>query len=541
MITVKNLHKSFWSKTIFDWIHLQLSQKTKAGLVGSNWIGKSTLLKIIAWEEDDYQWEIKFDTGSPLIGYMRQQIQWVDEQKTIMDFLKRYVWIDIVESQINELMLQLENEHKMEEYTERYELFERMGGYSFESIAETLLGKLWLWKYGTGTQVDSLSWWEKNKLLLCGALLKWSDILLLDEPTNNLDTNSIQWLVEYIQGTKACCLIISHDRDFLNHVTNKIYEINDISKQVVEYTWNYSFYEQKKEMEYQNQLLAHQRQQEEFDRIEIASRNLKDQASRIMSNTQSKFDGRWDKGTKVAKKLSTTASVIEQRVERMDKIEKPRQKKPMELILDTSSVPYGSIDISNLKYTYPGTWWFTLQVSSFTITPKDKILITWDNGEGKSTCIKLLLWELPSAQGSISTHSSIKIWYFSQEFDNQNKHLTPLTFLESHGDFSFEEINFSLAKLGFLQDDRHKKIELLSPGMKSRLHFALFSLKKYNCLIFDEPTNHVDVETSKQLENAINNFNGMVIVVTHDQKFISKIWFTKRLHFHNWVWKEKPL
>ncbi len=541
MLTIKNLEKSFWSKVIFDWANMSLWSKIKAWLVWSNGTGKSTLLRILAWEDTDYNGQIVFDTKNPLIGYMKQQVSIDDWSKSLYDFLREYVGIDKIEDEINLLLEALEAEGAMEKYTQAYEIFEKMWGYSFESLSETTLHKLWLWKYDTTTQIKNLSGWEKNKLLLCATLLKWGDLLLLDEPTNNLDSWSIEGLISFLRESVASCLIISHDRDFLNGVVTKVFEIDDHKKQIVEYGGNYDLYEREKWSQHQNQLLAHQRQQEEFDRIEEAKKNLQNRAASIANKGNARDNDKGDGASKVAKKLSRAASTMANRIEQMDKVEKPMQKKPLELMLDLPVLPQGGIEVSNLKYVYPSEASFQLQVDSFSLRGNDKVLISWDNGQGKSTFVKLITANLFPSKGSVNLHPSINIGYFSQEQDNLNMNDTPISFLESKGNFSFEDMNFVLAKLWFDQEDRNKRIEMLSPGMKSRLIFALISLRKCNCLIFDEPTNHVDIETIKELEKAINEFKGMVVVVTHDKKFIEEIKFTKRLDFRAGVWVEKNI
>lgn len=538
MLTVKGLEKSFWSKTLFKGWTFSLWNKVKAWLVWSNWTWKSTLLNILAGGDKDFQWNIQFDVNDPLIGYMCQQISIENTGKPIHEFLRDAVWISQIENEIQLLLPNLEDPGIMDQYSQKYDTFERMWGYSFESNMETTLHQLWLWSYPLETPVSSLSWGEKNKLLLCGTLLRWWDLLLLDEPTNNLDSQSIAWLTDFLRSSIASCLIVSHDRDFLNGIVTKVIEIDDIKHDIVEYTWNYDFYEQQKETEFQNQLLAHQRQQEEFERIEISSRNLKDKASRIMNSGNTRDNGWWDKWSKVAKKLSKTAKAISGRIDRVDKVERPGKKRPLELNLDSANLPMWGIEISGLEFKYKKEDKFTLHIPSLSIGWNDKLLVQWDNWQWKSTFIKLLTWELAPDSWNIRAHPSLNIWYFWQEHGTLDKDLTPITFLESIGLFPSDEINYNLSKMWFDVEDRNKKIDLLSPWMKARLLFTELSMKKSNCIIFDEPTNHVDLETIHQLEHAINGFTWIVVVVSHDKKFIEKVNFTKRLKFSKGFWKE---
>lgn len=541
MLNINHLSKSFWPKSLFDNASLALSDWVKAWLVGMNWSWKSTLLKIILWEEKEYEGDISFDAANPLIWYMQQQMPFFKKNMTILEYIKKHIGIDIVEKKVNELMQNLDDEGVMEEYSKIYDLFERMWGYGFDSECEIVLNKMGLWVYGLHGFVHTLSWGEKNKLLLCAALLKGWDLLLLDEPTNNLDTNAIEWLIEFIKETKAACLIISHDRYFLNQVVDRVFEIDDIHVSIHEYVWNYDFYEEQKELQYTNQLKAHERQQEEFDRIQDTKKALQDKASHIAKKWNTRDNDKGDGSSKVAKKLQRAASAMNHRIEQMDKVDKPIHKKPLELLLEPQHLPYGGIEISQLTYSYSDNTSFKLSVWSFVMGPKDKVLIVWNNGQGKSTFIKLLMWEINNISWTIKIDPSIKIWYFSQEQTYSNSEDTAIWYLERWGEFKFQEVNYVLAKLGFSQDDRKKPIIMLSPWMKSRLTLASLMLQKSNCIIFDEPTNHVDRETIHQLETAINNFVWMTIIVTHDTKFINNINFTIKLEFISWRWYQRSL
>jgi len=542
MLQAKDIIKTFWSQNILDWADILLWDKVKAGLVWVNGSGKSTLLKILSWEDKDFQWKVSFDVKNPMIGYMHQQINIADTNKTIQEFLKWYVGIDTIESHMNELALKLEDEKYFAAYSDAYELFEKMWWYVFDANAEQVLHNLWLGKYDLQTNIKRLSWWEKNKLLLSATLLKWWDVLLLDEPTNNLDSNSIEWLTSYIQSSLASCLIISHDRHFLNEIVNKVFEIEDTKKKILEYTGNYDFYEEEKQRQYNRLSEWFIQQEDEIKRIKKTIQEKKERAAKWANTTRTDND-KWARNSarEWAEWSNKVAKWLQQRIEQMDKLEKPAKKKDIELILDVNELPMGDIIISNIKYTYHGSDDFSLNIPEATIGYKDKVIVSWDNGQGKSTFIKLLTWELTTDIWTIRIHPSIHIWYFSQEQHNLPWDKTPVSYIESAWSYTFEEANRVLAKLWFNIDDRSKKINLLSPGMKARLVFALISIKKYNCLIFDEPTNHVDIETVKELEKAIDTFPWISIVVSHDKKFIENIGFTKKIAFDNWFWKQQIL
>lgn len=197
MVQIKNLNKSFGSNNIFDWVELNLWKKETAWLVWVNWSWKTTLFKILSWEDKEFEWTILHDTKFPLIGYMKQQMSIEQLNISVLEFMKKYTGIDEIENTMNNLMNDLNDPKKLEEYWETYEMFEKIWWYEFEYKVEKLLNQIWLWKYTLDSNIDKFSWWEKRKLLLCWTLIKWWDLLLLDEPTNDLDSSSIEWLVSF--------------------------------------------------------------------------------------------------------------------------------------------------------------------------------------------------------------------------------------------------------------------------------------------------------------------------------------------------------
>jgi len=540
MLSIKGLKKSYWAKIIFDDASLKLNNKIKSWLVWINGVWKSTLFKVISWLDQEYEWEIVHDNKTPLIWYMEQEIDMNNFDCTLIEFLRRYAWIEKVENLINYLLDKLEDTNNLESYWEQYELFERMWWYEFESKAHTILSSIGLWKYESSeVKVKQLSGGERNKLLLCGSILKWGDLLLLDEPTNNLDKKSIEWLINVLKESLASCLIISHDKYFLNAVVNKIFELNEWK--FIEYSWDYKFYEREKKIQYENQFAEHERQQEEFKRMETSKKNLQDKARTIGEKWNTRDNDKWDWSSKVAKKLASQASSIKSRIKKTETIEKPKTVKEIEFKLTPEETPDWNITITDVSYSYPENPKFQLAIEGITINGKDKIYISWENGHWKSTFVKLLQWEIKPTSWNIHISQHIKIGVFSQDHGNLPGQLTPIDYIESKWTFPIEEVIYTLAKLWFEKDDREKQIMFLSPWMRARLVFSLLSLQHANCVIFDEPTNHIDIHTIKELEKAINWFNWMIFVVSHDSEFINNINFTKQISFKSWIGTEKLL
>jgi ATP-binding cassette, subfamily F, member 3 len=537
MLKVEKLKKSFWSNTIFEDAELNLGDNINAWLVWINGVGKTTLFKILSWEDDEYEWSVVYSSKTPLIWYMKQQMSTENIECSILEFMKNYTGIGELENKIDNLITQLEYQKKMEEYTEVYDVFDRLWWYDFEYKSEKILNQLWLWKYSLNTNVKQLSWWEKRKLLLCSTLLKWWDLLLLDEPTNDLDTSSIEWLTTLLKESLTSCLIVSHDKEFLNNVTKKIFEINN--NKIIQYSWNYDFYERQKKMEYEKNIEAYERQQEEELRIKKVTQELKQKAQSIGNKWNLRDNDKWDWASKVEKKLAKSAKNMQNRIDRMEQIEKPKIKKPTQIMFNPSEEILWWIDVNSVKFKYEDNDDFELNIKNINFSSKDKIIIYWENWSGKSTFLKLIKWDLNPTSWYININKSFKIWYFSQEQDNLPLGISAIDFLIEKNNYLLTDVHSVLWAMWFQDEDKKKNIELLSPGMKLRLTFALISLKKDNCLLFDEPTNHVDVDIKEALKSAINNFNWMVIVVSHDKSFINKIKFNKKIFFEWWTLSEK--
>lgn len=502
-------------------------------MVGVNWSGKTTLFKILSWDDSDFEWSVLHDTKNPLIWYMKQQMPIEQHDISILHFLKNYTGVDSIEKSMQVLLDQLEDPAKLVEYGEVYEMFEKIWGYEFDYKAEKLLHQIGLWKYTLETNIDTLSWWEKRKLLLCGTLIKWWDLLLLDEPTNDLDASSIQGLTDFLKESLASCLIVSHDKVFLNNVVKKIFEIHD--NKIIQYSWNYDFYEKQKNLEHHKKVEAYERQVEEELRVKKVVQELKQKASNIWSKGNTRDNDKWDWSSKVEKKLAKSAKNMQNRIDRVEKLEKPRVKRPIHIWFVPSEEITKWIDIEDLIFQYEWNSDFKLKVPAFSIWSKDKILVYWGNGEGKTTFLKILTWELTPNVWGINKNPSLKIGYFAQEQDSLPTNISPIDLLHLNLWYDVAEVHAVLWTMWFDDVDKKKSIELLSPGMRLRLTFARIILKKDNCLIFDEPTNHVDIEIKEALKKALNEFKGIVIIVSHDNSFIDDIKFTKKIFFKNGV------
>ena len=532
---IENLKKSFWNKQIFDNAEMTLDKCEQAWLVWVNGVWKTILFKLLSWEDKNYEWRIIFDEKNPLIGYMKQNLDLEDCDLTILDFLKKNVWISEIEDEVNKLAMQMwDNSDKIDEYSEVYMNFEKLWWYEFDYKVEKLLSQIWLSKFSIDTKIWFLSWWEKRKLLLVSTILKWWDLILLDEPTNDLDRDSIIWLTEALKESLVACLIISHDKEFLNNIVTNIYEIE--WWKINSYNWNYDFYEQQKMRTYLRNKELYERWQEEEKRIKQQTAELRKKAYQIWKSWNTRDNDKWDWSSKVEKKLAQRAKALEWRLQRVEKIEKPAARKSLQINLDWYNEPEWNIQILSQTFSY----WddFTLYIPNIIIWKKDKVLIQWDNWTGKSTFIKLLLWKLWSETQAIQKSPSLNIWYFAQEWIDFPKDVSPVDYFNNVLWYWLTDVHFVLWSMWFSDDDKKQKIGLLSPWMALRLKFVEMVLEKNNCIILDEPTNHIDIEIKEALKQAIIDFRGIIVLVSHDKNFVNKLKFTKTLKFENWTIKE---
>ncbi|MBU3942750.1 ATP-binding cassette domain-containing protein, partial [Patescibacteria group bacterium] len=288
VIKVNNISKTFEGKIILADVSFSLGKNQKAALVGLNGVGKSTLLKIIAGSEkaDSGAVEIAYNIR---VGYLSQEIIF-EEEETVQSYLKKISGLDKIESRMKEIEAKLNDPKLLEEYGNLQNEFTRMEGYSFDHRAKVILEGFGLKDIDSNRSLSELSGGQKSKVALAGILLKGFDILLLDEPTNNLDLPALIWLEQYINKITASCLIISHDRRFLDNVVSKVFEIDWHNRKINSYTGGYSDYIKYKEKEFLKQIQAYELQQEEIQKLKKATRDYKEWAKKGAKQTTSDHD-----------------------------------------------------------------------------------------------------------------------------------------------------------------------------------------------------------------------------------------------------------
>lgn len=507
-IKAQEISKNYGSLTILDEISFVIERGQKVGLVGFNGTGKSTLLKIIAGLIEPDSGTISFRKGL-VIGYMPQDTSLATDE-TIEDYLRKVSGI-------------AEIEEEMETSAEAMAEYERRDGYSFYARMETILAGFGLGRIDTGKSVNTLSSGQKSKVFMAGILLKDADILLLDEPTNNLDIPALIWLENFLVRNEMACMVVSHDRLFLDRVVRKIFEIDWRTRKLSITNGSYSEYLERKRKERERQKTDYEAQQEEVGRLKESARSKRisaEQGSRYQGTDNDKFlrGFKRDQAAGSAK----SAKAIEKRIEQIPLIEKPVERDAFRIHIKPHAKE-GSKDVvlKDVICGYPNNG-FRIGPISLEIPYGNRTTILGLNGSGKTTLLKTVDGELSPISGEVRIGNGIVAGNLMQEHDNLPRGSSIKDFLAKKGGLRDQEI-FSLAKkFGFSAGEINKEISGLSPGERSRLLFALFSSLSVNFLILDEPTNHLDLEALEALEEMVANYQGTVILVSHDRYFLKR-------------------
>ncbi len=520
MLKIKEIYKSYGSLNVLSGVSFSLEQGQKAALVGLNGVGKTTLLLIIAGLEKPDTGKIEISKNTR-VGYLPQDTSLVGEE-TIAAHLRKTAGIDAFEKEMDELLPNIDNPTIAKKYYEAQEQYQHLDGYSFSHRAEVLLSGFGLNNISTDRKLSELSSGQKNKVALTGILLRGVDLLLLDEPTNNLDLPALIWLEDFLQKSETACIIISHDRRFLDKVAGKVFELDWRDRTLTITGGAYSDYLEMKIKKLKRAKEEYRIQQEEIKRLGEQAREKRVDASRgarWIGTDNDKFLRGFKRDQ--AGKSGRTAKTIEKRIDQMEKKEKPVERDSFEIPLEAEKNSGTlSIRLNNVVAGYPNG--FKIGPISLEIRYGNRIGIMGLNGSGKSTLLKIITGQLIPLSGMVEIGSGIKIGNMMQEHETLSKEQSLLTFLREKTELSEQHSYAKLAKFGFDERQVKQLIRTLSPGGRARLLLAYFSALSVNILILDEPTNHLDIEAMEALEEALKNYNGTVLLVSHDRYFLEK-------------------
>ena len=509
---VKNLSKSFNSNKILDNISFVLEDNDKVCLIGNNGAGKSTLLKILNGDINYDSGNINYNDES--IGMLMQEIDIEDYDLIITCYIKRKTGFENIENKLKELEKNL-NDSNMEEYGNVLDLYLRLDGYNFENNINMLLNGLGLNK-DLNKKVKELSGGEKIKVLLTILLLSNPDIMLLDEPTNNLDIDGITYLENYLVKLNKKMIIVSHDEEFLNNISNKIFELNQ--GKLTEYKMPYYEYLDYKKKEYKRNL-------EKYNSINEKKEELKSRIKEAEKWSNKGVNKKKKDNDKIAanfakeqtKKTSGNISKLKRELEKEENIDFKKKEKVSFDVNFTNEKGNKDIVINDLVCGYEN---FKTNKINLNIPFGMRVRIDGKNGTGKSTFIKTLLSRIDKVSGNIIKGNEVKFGYISQDTLIEDNNKTIYEYLTDGMDEVNNGLLFTvLDKFNISYEDRNKKYSKLSPGERTRVNLAKLSIDEVNVLVLDEITNHLDMEALNLIYDMLGSFKGTIISISHNRKF----------------------
>ena len=511
ILNVNKIAKNFGYEQLFDDVTFSLNEGESVAIVGPNGCGKSTILKIIAGIEKPDKGTVSIKKFAK-VGYLDQLGSYVDDSRIVYEIIKdAFSEINKIDKQIKEYEKDIEKGNNDQKLLERYcdliENYTNMGGYELDAKINTVVNGLNLDEKILNQPYNSLSGGEKTIVQLARILLTEPDLLLLDEPTNHLDIKRIEWLEDYIKTFKGACVIVSHDRYFLDKMVNQILAIDDYGIGHV-YPTNYSGYLEQREIEFQKNMAKYADQQAEIQQLEAAAKRFRALGMGRNSTT-----------------LTKQAGVLFDRVERMkaEAIKKPKEQKKLNMSFTEEQKSSKKIIVTDgLTVSKPdGTK--ILDNINIEIRAGQRVALLGENGAGKSTFVKTIMGDqtLP-VEGEVFVGPSVKIGYIPQVIDFENGKQTLLSYFNKAIGKDEQKCRSILSRFRFNAEDVAKRVDNLSGGEKMKIKMAELLQQEVNTLIFDEPTNHIDIPTKEVLEEALEDFNGTLIFISHDRFFINK-------------------
>ncbi len=502
MISFSGIHKQYGKQLVFVDASFQLNPGEKVGLVGPNGSGKTTLFRMIVGEEDPDEGEVSVPKRLT-IGYFRQDVEEMAGRSVLDEAIAGSGRLGDLHHELEQLqhaMSDPERADEMDRILERFgevqEEYDHLGGYGLEAQAREVLHGLGFQDDQIDGDVGALSGGWKMRVALARVLLGRPDVLLMDEPTNHLDIESIIWLEQFLKTYPGALLMTSHDREFMNRVVSKIAEID--SGEIVSYTGNYDFYERERAIRESNQQAAFARQQAMFAKEQRFIERFKTHAAK--------------------------AAQVQSRIKALDKIEKIELPKKRQVVKFEFRAPPRSGDqvavIEDVRKQYGKR--VIYDGFSLTIRRGERWAVMGRNGAGKTTLLKMVAGATPPDSGEVKLGASLAMGYFAQQsLDVLDANLT--VFEQLQKDFPQDTIGSLRTLAGAFQfsgDDVEKKIRSLSGGEKSRLAMARMLYDPPNFLVLDEPTNHLDLATKGMLVDALKDFEGTMLFVSHDRTFL---------------------
>jgi ATP-binding cassette, subfamily F, member 3 len=520
LCSAQELSKMFGGHLIFEDLSFEIPERARIGLVGRNGTGKTTIFKLVSGVEAPDKGLIHLKKGAK-VGYLAQIPQYKEGTNGI-DVL-RSAFSDLIQK--GERLKELENQMGMEndpdtlnrlleEYGKLQDQFTIAGGYEMESDIAKVVNGLAIEEL-VEKDFNDCSGGEQTKLCLGLILLQKPDLLLLDEPTNHLDIGAVEWLEDFLKEYEGTVMCISHDRYFLDHVITKVYDLED--GELTIYHTNYSDFVKEKEARLMIEFQAYQEQQKKIKKMKEAIKRLREWANQANPPNEA---------------LHKRARNMERALERMEKIKRPildRKKMGLEFE-ETDRSGKIVFSMENVSKAYGEKTLF--EEAGLLVHFKDRTAIVGQNGTGKSTIIKMLLGEESAGSGVVKVGSNVKLGYLSQHFTVADPSVRLIDAFREEVPVTEGDARHILARFLFYGPNVFRKVGRLSGGEKMRLRLAQLMHQDINFLVLDEPTNHLDIDSREVLEDALEDFKGTILAVSHDRYFLNKL-FKKTYWIHN--------
>lgn len=507
LLQAQKIARHFGADILFDQINLEIKSHARIGLVGRNGAGKSTILHILAGLEDPDEGRVSKQKGLT-IGFLDQHTGLTSDRTILEEMLSVFDYVIELEKQLRQMEVAIseldgadedETKELLQKYDQMQAEFTKLDGYSYMSEVKMVLHGFKFYEEDHHIPINQLSGGQKTRLALAKLLLEKKDLLILDEPTNHLDIETLTWLETYLKNYPGALLMVSHDRYFLDSVVNEIYEIS--MGNMLHFTGNYSNYLKEKAELIKKQWRDYEKQQKKISDLEdFVQKNI------------------------VRASTTKQAQARRKQLQKMDRIEKPQDDEQSAHFSFYTKQTSGDIVVKS-DDLYIG---YDKRVLSgpinLDIRKEDAIALVGPNGVGKSTLIKTLVDMIPPISGDVKYGTKVDVGYYDQEQQHLDQNKSVLNELwDEHPTLPEVNIRTLLGSFLFSGEDVEKSIHSLSGGERARVALAKLALEKNNFLVLDEPTNHLDIDSKEVLENALIDFDGTLLFVSHDRYFINRM------------------
>lgn len=510
-----NMCLSFGTEIIYDDAAFQTGERDKVGIVGVNGAGKTTLFRVILGQQELDGGSVS--VGSARIGYLPQEIEFADKQKTVWDYLYDARPIRALEAELEKIYVSLETASEEEQrpllrrMSRIQELLEEHDQYNAENELLELIEDMKIDAELLDMRLGDLSGGQKSKIAFAHVLFARPQILLMDEPTNHLDVTTKDFVTDFLINYKGSVMVISHDADFLNKVVGKILFINKVTHKISVYDGNYAVFKRKYAQEQLLKELRIAQQEQEIKKLAGFVQKAR-QASRTNHNLKRMGQ---DREVKLAKAIAA--------LEKRDKAYK-HVKIRLEPKRESAKIP---LEVKDISFHYNGKEKLYEKLS-FALNGNERFLIVGENGVGKSTLLKLIMGLLQPDAGEIVFNAKTDVAYYAQELELLDEEKTVFDNVDG-GDFSDLQRRNILGNFLFQGDAVFKQVGRLSPGEKARVALCKLLLTKANLLILDEPTNHLDPDTQAIIGENFRDYTGTILLISHNPEFVEQIGITRML------------